>query len=127
MFNRLELENGRWVPRHWPPNLGASRDIPHGAEIHSSVFNLHRAGIIRDSQLPKTGGNNPHISALRASFAWSKTSARETAVDKQLNEAGTEPLHLIRLLSIPFSTSKAAERDVSLILSDGLANGTARL
>ncbi|PVH81831.1 hypothetical protein DL98DRAFT_623095 [Cadophora sp. DSE1049] len=67
IFNRLELEGGRWVPRHWPPNLGAPRDIPHGAEIHPSVYNLHRAGVLKDDQLPKTGGDNPHISPLRVS------------------------------------------------------------
>lgn len=26
-FTRLELENGEWVPRYWPPNRGAARDV----------------------------------------------------------------------------------------------------
>lgn len=26
-FTRLELENGEWVPRYWPPNMGAARDV----------------------------------------------------------------------------------------------------
>jgi hypothetical protein len=91
------------------------------------VYNLHRAGVLKDNQLPKTGGNNPHISALRVSFAWSKTPAGGTAVDKQSNGIGKGSLNLIRVLAIPFSNSKTDERDVSSILSNALANGTARL
>ncbi|KAH7407997.1 sporulation associated protein [Cadophora sp. MPI-SDFR-AT-0126] len=82
IFNRLELEGGRWVPRHWPPNLGAPRDIPHGAEIHPSVYNLHRAGILKDYQLPKTGGDNPHINSLRVSFSWA------TRPEQKMREGG---------------------------------------
>lgn len=26
-FTRLELEDGEWVPRYWPPNRGARRDV----------------------------------------------------------------------------------------------------
>jgi hypothetical protein len=54
-FSRLELEFGAWVPRHWPPNLGANRDIPEDAEIHHSVYRLYKAGVIKD--LPKLGGD----------------------------------------------------------------------
>ncbi|KAK6355164.1 hypothetical protein TWF696_004284 [Orbilia brochopaga] len=44
VFTRLELEFGRWVPRHWPPNLGFTRDIPEGAVFHESVHRRERAG-----------------------------------------------------------------------------------
>ena len=32
-FTRLELENGEWVPRYWPPNMGASRDVSFSYEL----------------------------------------------------------------------------------------------
>lgn len=56
-FSRLELEFGKWIPRHWPPNLGAARDLPDNAILHESVHRLHKAGVI--SSLPKLGGDGP--------------------------------------------------------------------
>ncbi|KAF3909996.1 hypothetical protein AA313_de0200205 [Arthrobotrys entomopaga] len=44
VFTRLELEFGAWVPRHWPPNLGFTRDIPGDAVFHASVHKRERAG-----------------------------------------------------------------------------------
>ncbi|KAE8151334.1 hypothetical protein BDV25DRAFT_128857 [Aspergillus avenaceus] len=43
LFTRLELEHGRWIPRYWPPNLGASRDLPDDAVVHPSVQAMHHA------------------------------------------------------------------------------------
>ncbi|KAF2839962.1 hypothetical protein M501DRAFT_1016047 [Patellaria atrata CBS 101060] len=90
-FARLELENGKWIPRHFPPNLGAPRDIPKGANIHKSVYELHQAGYLTDEQLPKMGGNNPHINPTGALFAWTqKRSAAQQAAQKSLEL--TKPL-----------------------------------
>ncbi|KAI1981034.1 hypothetical protein LOZ53_001581 [Ophidiomyces ophidiicola] len=55
-FTRLELENGEWNPRYWPPNLGALRDIPREANIHNSVEELFKAGVLR--KMPKLGGDD---------------------------------------------------------------------
>ncbi|KAF3161098.1 hypothetical protein TWF225_007469 [Orbilia oligospora] len=56
LFTRLELEFGRWVPRHWPPNLGFTRDIPDDAVFHESVHRRERAGCgylpINDGYMP---------------------------------------------------------------------------
>ena len=57
IFSRLELENTVWVPRHWPPNLGAERDLPDNAVLHRSVYSLYRARVLE--KLPKLGGNGP--------------------------------------------------------------------
>lgn len=65
-FSRLELEGGKWVPRHWPPNLGAPRDLPSNARIHSSVKTMVKAGLI---EMPKTGGDNSHFTNTRGIFA----------------------------------------------------------
>lgn len=56
-FTRLELEHGKWVPRYWPPNMGASRDIPKGAAIHPTVDEMCKAGVLRPDQKPKIGGD----------------------------------------------------------------------
>ncbi|KAF2179680.1 hypothetical protein K469DRAFT_673774 [Zopfia rhizophila CBS 207.26] len=71
-FTRLELESGKWVPRHWPPNLGAPRDISNGAKIHKSVYELCQAGYLTEEQMPKTGGDNPHINVTGALNFWAK-------------------------------------------------------
>ena len=47
------------MPRHWPPNLGANRDIPSDATIHHSVNDMVQAGIIEES--PYKGGDNSHF------------------------------------------------------------------
>ncbi|TAQ86876.1 hypothetical protein B7494_g4791 [Chlorociboria aeruginascens] len=112
LFTRLELEKGRWVPRHWPPNLGAPRDIPDGAQIHHSVYNLHRAGILRDDHLPKTGGDSPHISPSRVFFAWNRTSTAH----KQEGKTGNGNM-----------SPQSKKGDLSSILAKALVNGAARL
>ena len=38
IFKRLELEDGKWVPTYWPPNLGFTRDLPSSATLHPSVI-----------------------------------------------------------------------------------------
>ncbi|KAI9369076.1 hypothetical protein BJX61DRAFT_545942 [Aspergillus egyptiacus] len=58
---RLELEDGEWVPRRLPPNFGAARDIPHGATIHPSVYEMLESGILEDFPVPKPGGDNPNL------------------------------------------------------------------
>ncbi|EDN02766.1 predicted protein [Histoplasma mississippiense (nom. inval.)] len=57
LFTRLELEYGEWIPRYWPPNLGATRDIPRDAKIHCSVVQLYKAGVL--SEMPRLGGDLP--------------------------------------------------------------------
>ncbi|KKK22133.1 hypothetical protein AOCH_003013 [Aspergillus ochraceoroseus] len=59
--SRLELENGKWVPRRLPPNLGAERDLPDGATIHPSVLEMREAGILDEFPIPKPGGDNPNL------------------------------------------------------------------
>jgi len=68
----LELEKGKWVPRYWPPNLGAPRDIPHEATIHKSVYELRQAGLLLEEQMPKTGGDNPHVNVKGALNVWAR-------------------------------------------------------
>ncbi|KAL4929097.1 uncharacterized protein BDV17DRAFT_281650 [Aspergillus undulatus] len=58
---RLELEKGKWVPRRFPPNFGASRDIPCGATIHPSVYEMLDSGILDDFPVPRPGGDNPNL------------------------------------------------------------------
>ena len=60
-FTRLELEDGAWIPRHWPPNLGSTRDIPRGATIHESVKRLFEDGVLTEQQLPREGGDQPSL------------------------------------------------------------------
>ncbi len=129
IFNRLELESGRWVPRHWPPNLGAPRDIPHGADIHPSVYNLHRAGVLKDSELPKTGGDNPHISPLRVAFAWNSTSRGERKGNEDKISAGNRKsgFQISRRLISTASRGKRETGNVSSILSEAITTGAARL
>ncbi|PGH27936.1 hypothetical protein AJ80_00190 [Polytolypa hystricis UAMH7299] len=59
LFTRLELEHGEWIPRYWPPNFGAMRDIPLDAHIHISVFYLKSAGVI--CEMPELGGDDSPI------------------------------------------------------------------
>ncbi|KAL4885594.1 hypothetical protein BJY04DRAFT_136365 [Aspergillus karnatakaensis] len=58
---RLELEDGKWVPRRLPPNYGASRDLPHEAVLHPSVQEMLDSGILDDFPIPKPGGDNPNL------------------------------------------------------------------
>ncbi|KAL4743960.1 hypothetical protein BDV11DRAFT_176557 [Aspergillus similis] len=61
LATRLELEKGKWIPRRLPPNFGASRDIPCGATIHPSVYEMLESGILDDFPVPKPGGDNPNL------------------------------------------------------------------
>ncbi|KAI5926182.1 hypothetical protein F4810DRAFT_707793 [Camillea tinctor] len=86
-FTRLELENGKWVPRYWPPNLGAPRGIPNGAKIHKSVYELRQAGHLTEEQLPKTGGDNhPHVNVKGALNVWARIRLEAQKREKEMNE-----------------------------------------
>lgn len=61
------------MPRHWPPNLGASRDIPSDALIHYSVDDMVQAGILDES--PYKGGDNSHFPGV-SSFTKGFNSVR---------------------------------------------------
>ena len=37
-FRRMDMKDGRWVPKRWPPSLGETRDIPDEAKVHGSVI-----------------------------------------------------------------------------------------
>ncbi|KAL0261285.1 hypothetical protein SLS55_004982 [Diplodia seriata] len=77
IFTRLELEKGKWVPRHWPPNLGAPRDIPEEGVIHPSVDEMIKAGILDEKSVPAKGGDNPHLPSVAAALgAWRKAGER---------------------------------------------------
>ncbi|KAL4782457.1 hypothetical protein BJX76DRAFT_349363 [Aspergillus varians] len=58
---RLELEKGKWIPQRFPPNMGASRDIPCEATIHPSVCEMLNSGILNGFPVPKPGGGNPNL------------------------------------------------------------------
>ncbi|KAL4922483.1 hypothetical protein BDW62DRAFT_172616 [Aspergillus aurantiobrunneus] len=58
---RLELEKGKWIPRRFPPNFGASRDIPCGADIHPTVYEMLDSCILENFPIPKPGGDNPNL------------------------------------------------------------------
>ena len=69
---RLKLIDGAWIPRHWPPNMGASRDvslswelswvwcwnfriqIPKDADFHPTFKEMCKAGLM---EMPKVGGD----------------------------------------------------------------------
>lgn len=64
IFTRLELENGKWVPRRLPPNMGAPRDLPHHAVIHPSVKEMIKAGILDKKSVPPKGGDNSNLPSI---------------------------------------------------------------
>ncbi|KAF1969428.1 hypothetical protein BU23DRAFT_652823 [Bimuria novae-zelandiae CBS 107.79] len=69
IFSRLELENDVWVPRQWPPNLGALRDIPTEANIHPTVEAMYKAGVLSQEEMPVLGGTDPPIPTLPGAAA----------------------------------------------------------
>ena len=79
IFTRLELEHGAWIPRHWPPNLGAKRDIPTHAEIHPSVQSMYQAGVLRLDQMPELGSDEPTLLVPSSVFKLWKTSKTSPA------------------------------------------------
>lgn len=88
IFTRLELESGKWIPRHWPPNLGAARDIPTDAVVHHSVDDMVAAGILDRS--PHKGGDNSHypdISSFRKGFSAIRRKNREKKVGGETTNA----------------------------------------
>jgi hypothetical protein len=92
IFSRLELEDGKWVPRHMPPNFGARRDIPLEAHIHPTVEAMHRAGVLSKDQMPILGGTDPPIPTIpnaAAIFAARARQRRERA--QKGKEASKEP------------------------------------
>ncbi|KAF1994657.1 hypothetical protein P154DRAFT_501527 [Amniculicola lignicola CBS 123094] len=90
-FTRLELEDGKWVPRHFPPNLGAKRDIPLDAIIHHSVKAMSRAGIISEDQIPVLGGTEMRqqfrIEPLVSAWVGIRKARLEKGKDKELEPA----------------------------------------
>ncbi|KAJ5320468.1 hypothetical protein N7508_000751 [Penicillium antarcticum] len=79
IFTRLELEKGKWVPRRLPPNLGASRDLPIDAEIHPSVNEMIRAGILKEESIPVRGGDNSHLpNVANITYAWTRMRKSKT-------------------------------------------------
>jgi len=77
IFSRLELESGKWVPRHLPPNFGAARDIPLEANIHPTVEAMHRAGVLSKDQMPILGGTDPPIPTIPGAAAMFAARARK--------------------------------------------------
>jgi hypothetical protein len=90
-FTRLELEDGKWVPRHFPPNLGAKRDIPLDAAIHHSVKAMSRAGIISEDQTPVLGGTELRhqfrVEPLVLAWAGMRKARFEKGKDKESEPA----------------------------------------
>ena len=77
IFSRLELEDGKWIPRHLPPNFGAARDIPLEANIHPTVEAMHRAGVLSKDQMPVLGGTDPPIPTIPNAAAIFAARARQ--------------------------------------------------
>lgn len=88
LFTRLELENGHWVPRTWPPNFGTRRDIPLHANIHPSVDQMFRAGVLSLNQMPKLGGEEgPQILLPLTTLAgWTRQRQQRAAMAQQENK-----------------------------------------
>ena len=61
-FAYYDLIGGEWIPRYWPPNFGRRRDIPLEADIHPTVQQMRRAGILLESDMPRLGGEEPYDS-----------------------------------------------------------------
>lgn len=116
IFTRLELEDGRWVPRHWPPHLGRRRSLPKGAKIHPSVYELHRAGILTSEQLPQTGGSSPYINPSQVFSTWKQDQGKPNG-SFHLGKEGKESTE----------SSREGKHGVSSILANALTNGSARL
>ncbi|KAJ6084364.1 hypothetical protein N7486_011164 [Penicillium sp. IBT 16267x] len=77
IFTRLELEHGKWIPRHLPPNLGAPRDLPSDAVIDPSVKEMIQAGILDKESIPPRGGDNPNLpNVANIAYTWSKLRNR---------------------------------------------------
>ncbi|CAI7593468.1 unnamed protein product [Penicillium pancosmium] len=77
IFTRLELENGKWIPRRLPPNLGAPRDLPSDAVIDPSVKEMIQAGILDKESIPPRGGDNPNLPNIaNITYTWSKLRNR---------------------------------------------------
>ncbi|KAJ5437740.1 uncharacterized protein N7458_008738 [Penicillium daleae] len=77
IFTRLELENGKWIPRRLPPNLGAPRDLPSDAVIDPSVKEMIQAGILDKESIPPRGGDNPNLpNVANITYTWSKLRNR---------------------------------------------------
>lgn len=98
LFTRLELEKGKWVPRRFPPNLGASRDIPKDGKVHESVGQMIKAGILDKDSIPKKGGDEldlPDPVNIISSFARTRkalpTQDADTKDSAGDNEVGSTP------------------------------------
>lgn len=84
IFTRLELQNGKWIPRRLPPNMGAPRDLPHDAVIHPSVKEMIKAGILDKESIPPRGGDNPNLpNVANLAYTWKKL--RNTAASQASN------------------------------------------
>lgn len=86
IFTRLELHNGKWIPRRLPPNLGAPRDLPDYAVIHPSVKEMIKAGILDKDSVPPRGGDNPNLpNVANVAYAWTKLRNNKTKQASQTN------------------------------------------
>ena len=86
---RLELENGKWVPRYFPPNLGGPRDIPDNATIHPSVGLMIKDGILDGSMNPVLGGSS-FWQDLRRLFGMRSNAGKQT-VEGRVEERNGGP------------------------------------
>lgn len=64
-FFTFELEESDWVPRYWPANLGAKRNMPRYAATHPSVENLFNNGFVRKDQMLHVDGDAAPCLRLR--------------------------------------------------------------
>jgi hypothetical protein len=83
--SRLELEDKKWVARHFPPNLGAKRDIPDEAEINDSVTKMLHDGILDQSMKPIKGGGSSFWQNCRNLLGFGKRKASAPAQTPQQN------------------------------------------
>ncbi|KAF3914692.1 hypothetical protein AA313_de0206004 [Arthrobotrys entomopaga] len=83
----LEYEKGKWVPRYWPPNFGAMRDIPADADIHPSLVALHEAGILKANQVPTLLTNRDHYTFKKGVDTFDKLKVDKLKTKQTTKEA----------------------------------------
>lgn len=79
------------MPRYFPPNLGAPRDIPDDGVIHHSVDAMIKAGILDEKSVPERGGNNPHLPSIASVTAqWNLIHKAAERVRLKRSRQGSE-------------------------------------
>lgn len=87
-ISRLEYEKGKWVPRHWPPNFGARRDIPSDADMHPSLIALSEAGVLQPTEIPRLVMDRDHYTFKHVPDAEKQKARERKRREKERKEKG---------------------------------------